>query len=84
MRSSRAGSPGASCPERSSEPVVPGLAELQAAYETLSDEERRRRYDDELGGAERPQGRIKRRRPWRAPGISQNDARANDMSLSLR
>jgi DnaJ-class molecular chaperone len=29
------------------------LAELQAAYETLSDEERRSRYDDELGGAER-------------------------------
>ena len=25
-------------------------AELQAAYETLSDAERRRRYDDELGG----------------------------------
>ncbi len=29
------------------------FAELQAAYETLSDAERRRRYDDELGGAER-------------------------------
>jgi DnaJ-class molecular chaperone len=29
------------------------LEELQAAYETLSDEERRRRYDDELGGEER-------------------------------
>jgi molecular chaperone DnaJ len=27
-------------------------AELQAAYETLSDAERRRRYDDELGGSE--------------------------------
>ncbi|HXY41519.1 MAG TPA: DnaJ domain-containing protein [Vicinamibacteria bacterium] len=40
-------------PEHSSETAVPGLAELQAAYETLSDEERRRRYDDELG-AERP------------------------------
>ena len=40
-------------PEHSSEGVVPGLAELQAAYDTLSDEERRRRYDDELG-AERP------------------------------
>ncbi len=35
-------------PEHSSETVVPGLAELQAAYDTLSDEERRRRYDDEL------------------------------------
>jgi molecular chaperone DnaJ len=30
------------------------FAELQAAYETLSDAERRRRYDDELGGADRP------------------------------
>jgi molecular chaperone DnaJ len=30
------------------------FAELQAAYETLSDAERRRHYDDELGGAERP------------------------------
>jgi DnaJ-class molecular chaperone len=29
------------------------LAELQAAYETLSDAERRSRYDDELGGSER-------------------------------
>ncbi len=38
-------------PEHSKEAVVPGLAELQAAYDTLSDEERRRRYDDEL---ERP------------------------------
>jgi DnaJ-class molecular chaperone len=28
------------------------FAELQAAYETLSDAERRRRYDDALGGAE--------------------------------
>lgn len=27
--------------------------ELQAAYETLSDAERRRRYDDELGGSDR-------------------------------
>src|SRR6516164_4954704 len=26
-----------------------GIAELQAAYDTLSDAERRRRYDDELG-----------------------------------
>ena len=26
------------------------IAELQAAYETLSDADRRRRYDDELGG----------------------------------
>jgi len=29
------------------------FAELQAAYETLSDAERRSRYDDELGGEER-------------------------------
>ena len=29
------------------------FAELQAAYETLTDAERRRRYDDELGGEER-------------------------------
>ncbi len=29
------------------------FAELQAAYETLSDAERRSRYDDELGGKER-------------------------------
>jgi DnaJ-class molecular chaperone len=29
------------------------FAELQAAYETLSDAERRSRYDDELGGQER-------------------------------
>ena len=29
------------------------LAELQAAYETLTDAERRSRYDDELGGRER-------------------------------
>ncbi len=30
------------------------FAELQAAYETLTDAERRRRYDDELGGEDRP------------------------------
>jgi molecular chaperone DnaJ len=30
------------------------FAELQAAWETLSDAERRRRYDDALGGTERP------------------------------
>jgi DnaJ-class molecular chaperone len=30
------------------------FAELQAAYETLTDAERRRRYDDELGGEGRP------------------------------
>jgi molecular chaperone DnaJ len=35
-------------PERSSDAVLPGLDELQAAYETLTDAERRRRYDDEL------------------------------------
>jgi molecular chaperone DnaJ len=29
------------------------FAELQVAYETLSDDERRRRYDDELGRADR-------------------------------
>ena len=37
-------------PERAQDAV----AELQAAYETLTDAERRRRYDDELGGSERP------------------------------
>ena len=31
-----------------------GIAELQAAYETLSDAERRRRYDDELGSRSSP------------------------------
>jgi molecular chaperone DnaJ len=30
------------------------FAELQAAYETLADADRRRRYDDELGGVDRP------------------------------
>jgi molecular chaperone DnaJ len=30
-----------------------GFAELQAAYDTLTDAERRRRYDDELGGTDR-------------------------------
>ena len=30
------------------------FAELQVAYETLTDAERRRRYDDELGGEDRP------------------------------
>ncbi len=30
-----------------------GFAELKAAYDTLTDAERRRRYDDELGGSER-------------------------------
>jgi DnaJ-class molecular chaperone len=30
------------------------FAELQAAYETLTDAERRRRYDDALGGDDRP------------------------------
>jgi molecular chaperone DnaJ len=33
-------------------------AELQAAYETLRDAERRRRYDDELGGSEWQQGSL--------------------------
>lgn len=43
---------------RSSEPDRSGdaYAELRAAYETLSDAERRRRYDDELGGS--PQAPI--------------------------
>jgi molecular chaperone DnaJ len=31
-----------------------GIAELKAAYETLSDAERRRRYDDELVTSDRP------------------------------
>jgi len=33
--------------------ALDSFAELQAAYETLTDAEQRRRYDDELGGAER-------------------------------
>ena len=37
-------------PERGDE----GFAELQAAYDTLTDAERRRRYDDELVNADRP------------------------------
>jgi DnaJ-class molecular chaperone len=34
------------------EEATDDFAELQAAYETLTDAERRRRYDDELGGEE--------------------------------
>jgi molecular chaperone DnaJ len=34
------------------------FAELQAAYETLSDAERRRRYDDKLGGSDRQQAPL--------------------------
>lgn len=34
------------------------IAELQAAYETLSDAERRRRYDDQLGGPDRQSGAV--------------------------
>jgi molecular chaperone DnaJ len=41
-------------PERAAD----AYAELQAAYETLSDAERRRRYDDELGGADRMAGPL--------------------------
>lgn len=36
------------------EGATSSFAELQAAYETLTDAERRRRYDDELGGEDRP------------------------------
>jgi molecular chaperone DnaJ len=36
-----------------SDRATDAFAELQAAYETLSDAERRRRYDDELGGSDR-------------------------------
>ncbi len=36
------------------EGAADSFAELQTAYETLSDAERRSRYDDELGGRERP------------------------------
>jgi molecular chaperone DnaJ len=36
------------------EGATDAFAELQAAYETLADAERRRRYDDELGGVDRP------------------------------
>jgi DnaJ-class molecular chaperone len=35
------------------QPAADDFAELQAAYETLTDAERRRRYDDTLGGDER-------------------------------
>jgi molecular chaperone DnaJ len=35
------------------EGTTSSFAELQAAYETLTDDERRRRYDDELGGEDR-------------------------------
>jgi molecular chaperone DnaJ len=38
---------------RRAEEATDAFAELQAAYETLTDAEQRRRYDDELGGAER-------------------------------
>jgi molecular chaperone DnaJ len=42
-------------PQRGSDGESHSLDELQAAYETLSDAERRRRYDDQLQ-AERPTG----------------------------
>jgi molecular chaperone DnaJ len=42
-------------PKRGADDESHSLAELEAAYETLSDDERRRRYDDQLQ-AERPTG----------------------------
>lgn len=39
-------------PERAESVAADAIAELQTAYETLSDAERRSRYDDELGGRE--------------------------------
>ena len=39
-------------PERPAPGGTDAIAELQAAYETLTDAERRRRYDDELRGRE--------------------------------
>ncbi len=40
-------------PDVASEALVPEFQELQAAYETLTDAERRRRYDESLWHAER-------------------------------
>jgi hypothetical protein len=40
-------------PDVSSDPSVEDFQELQAAYETLTDAERRRRYDETLGGDDR-------------------------------
>jgi DnaJ-class molecular chaperone len=37
-------------PERTGQTAADAIAELQAAYETLADAERRRRYDDQLSG----------------------------------
>ena len=42
-------------PDIASEGSVPDFLELQAAFETLTDSERRRRYDETLGGSERPE-----------------------------
>jgi molecular chaperone DnaJ len=39
-------------PERTGPGAADAIAELRAAYETLTDAERRRRYDDELRGVE--------------------------------
>lgn len=40
-------------PDVSSDPSVEDFQELQVAYETLTDAERRRRYDETLGGDDR-------------------------------
>jgi DnaJ-class molecular chaperone len=42
-------------PDVAADPSVPDLQQLQDAYETLADSERRRRYDETLGRAERPE-----------------------------
>jgi DnaJ-class molecular chaperone len=52
-------------PARSLEGERHSLAELRAAYETLTDDERRRRYDDQLQ-RERPAEWIRTRRPARS------------------
>jgi len=46
-------------PDLSHEASVPEFQELQAAYETLADTERRQRYDETLGRSERTEPR-----PW--------------------
>jgi molecular chaperone DnaJ len=42
-------------PDLAAEASVPEFQQLQVAYETLTDSERRRRYDETLGRSERPE-----------------------------
>jgi len=52
-------------PDVAAEASLPDFQQLQAAYETLADSERRRRYDETLGSSERPE-------PWsyvRSPAV---------------